>query len=56
MYGSLTENVVFWINFLLKNLCYIFCRRYLMIFKKIGFQNVTTEVDDFESRLCAQTH
>ena len=35
---------------------YIFRHRYLIIFLKIGSLNVTTRMDDFESRLYAQTH
>ena len=39
---------------LLFNFVCIFCRRYL-IFKKNNSQNVSTQKDEFESRLCDQT-
>ena len=39
---------------LLKNLYYMFCRRYLIVLKN-NSQNVSTQKDDFKIRLCLQT-
>ena len=60
MYGSWTENVVLWRHFLgsliIKNKkFYTFFRRRYLLIHKIDSENITTQMDDFESRLCAET-